>query len=717
MPTESPDPPPPDVWPGSPTPLGTKWDGRGTNFSIFSAMADGVELCLFDDDGGEQRIGLTEVDSHRWHAYLPHAGPGTRYGFRVHGPWDPEHGCWCNPSKLLLDPYATAIDGEVQWDAAAFGYERGNELEPDTTDSAPFMPRSIVTSPYFDWSNDRSPARPMPETVIYELHVKGFTQTHPGVPEHLRGTYAGLSHPAVIDHLLKLGITAVELQPVHHFLHDAHLVDQGLRNYWGYNSIGYLAPHAGYRSVERPEDVVGEFKQMVRNFHDAGIEVILDVVYNHTAEGNHLGPTVGFRGIDNLAYYRVEPDHPMYYRDYTGTGNSMNMRHPNVLQLVMDSLRYWASEMHVDGFRFDLASTLARELHDVDRLSAFFDLIQQDPIVSAVKLIAEPWDVGDGGYQVGNFPPYWSEWNGRYRDTVRDYWRGEPGVLAEFATRLSGSSDLYADDSGTPTGSINFVTAHDGFTLNDLVSYNDKHNEANGEDNNDGESYNRSWNCGAEGPTDDPDIEWLRLRQIRNFLATMLVSQGVPMLLAGDEARRTQQGNNNTYCQDSELSWINWDTVAEHESLVQEVGRLIALRSSHPALRRRRWLTGEVVDEDDVGDLTWVHPNGHTFGVDDWGDEDLRCVGMLLNGDAISEAGTQGEPLSDDWFLVLCNSGADSVSWKLPDVPRAWSFELDTSLPPDAQPVGAGVETPLEVGARSVVILRSDTPVTSADAP
>src|SRR5687767_3926281 len=513
-----------DVWPGEPLPLGATYDGAGTNFSIFSEAAEAVELCLFDEDGNEARIPLQEVDAFCRHAYLPNVGPGQRYGYRVHGRYDPAAGIRCNPHKLLLDPYATAVDGQVQWNEAMFE----NDL-----DSAPFMPKAMVTSPWFDWGNDRHPARPLHDTIVYEVHVKGFTARHPDIPEHQRGTYAGLAHPASVGYLTSLGVTAVELLPVPQFVHDAHLVERGLRNYWGYNSIAFLAPHNEYG---QPQD----FKQMVKVLHEAGIEVILDVVYNHTAEGNHLGPVLSFKGIDNAAYYRLVQDDRGYYMDYTGTGNSLNMRHPHVLQLIMDSLRYWVLEMHVDGFRFDLAATLARELHDVDRLSAFFDIIQQDPVISQVKLIAEPWDVGEGGYQVGNFPPLWSEWNGKYRDTVRDFWRGEHATLDDFAYRLTGSSDLYEATGRRPYASVNFITAHDGFTLRDLVSYNDKHNEANGEDNRDGESHNRSWNCGAEGPTDKPEVNALRSRQTRNFLATLFLSQGVPMLLGGDELGRSQ---------------------------------------------------------------------------------------------------------------------------------------------------------------------------------
>ncbi len=542
------------VWPGNDYPLGATYDGAGTNFSIFSEIAERVELCLFDEKGNETRFDLPEVTSFCWHGYLPNLGPGQRYGFRVHGPWAPAEGHRCNPAKLLLDPYARAIEGQVQWNEAVFPHFFNNpDGPPNDKDSAPFMPKSVVINPFFDWGNDRHPRTQSHETIVYEAHVKGFSIKHPDVPEELRGTYAGLAHPRAIEHFTRLGITAVELMPAHQFIHDKHLVERGLRNYWGYNSIGYLAPHNEYSASGQTGQQVQEFKQMVKGLHEAGIEVILDVVYNHTAEGNHLGPILSFKGIDNAAYYRLMPDDRRYYRDYTGTGNSLNMRHPHVLQLIMDSLRYWVLEMHVDGFRFDLAATLARELHDVDRLSAFFDIIQQDPVISQVKLIAEPWDVGEGGYQVGKFPPLWMEWNGKYRDCVRDYRRGQDQTLGEFAYRITGSPDLYEATGRRPYASVNFITAHDGFTLHDLVSYNEKHNEANGEDNRDGESNNRSWNCGVEGPIDDPQVNALRNRQKRNFLSTLFLSQGIPMLLGGDEIGRAQRGNNNAYCQDNEI--------------------------------------------------------------------------------------------------------------------------------------------------------------------
>ncbi|MDX6540886.1 MAG: isoamylase, partial [Gaiellales bacterium] len=568
-----------EVWPGGPYPLGASYDGAGTNFALFSEIAERVELCLFDDDNGETRVPMTEKDALVWHAYLPRVEPGQRYGFRVHGPYDPASGHRCDPSKLLLDPYAKAYEGAVDWAPACFSYELGDPDTRNTEDSSPHVLKSVVTNPFFDWQEDRAPRHSYHESVIYEAHVKGLTQLHTGIPEEIRGTYAAVGHPAMIDHLTSLGVTAIELMPVHQFVQDSTLLDQGLSNYWGYNTIGFFAPHNAYSASGDHGQQVLEFKAMVRELHRAGIEVILDVVYNHTAEGNHLGPTLAFRGIDNAAYYRLSDEDKSFYYDTTGTGNTPLMRSPHVLQMIMDSLRYWVSEMHVDGFRFDLAASLARQFHEVDRLSAFFDLVQQDPVVSQVKLIAEPWDVGPGGYQVGNFPPGWTEWNGKYRDTVRDYWRGEPGSLGEFAARLSGSSDLYEGDGRAPFASINFVTAHDGFTLRDLVSYNDKHNDANGEDNKDGEQYNRSWNCGVEGPSDDPEVVTLRARQERNLLATLLLSQGVPMILHGDEVGRTQGGNNNVYCQDNATSWIDWANV--DQGLLEFTRALTQLRAEH----------------------------------------------------------------------------------------------------------------------------------------
>ncbi len=603
-----------ETWPGSAYPLGATFDGSGTNFALFSEVAEQVELCLFDTDGeglAETRVALTEVDAHVWHAYLPAVQPGQRYGYRVHGPWDPAQGLRCNPNKLLLDPYAKATSGEIDWDQALFSYTFGDPDSRNDEDSAAHMTLGVVINPFFDWEGDRAPRIAYNDTVVYEAHVKGLTQLHPDVPEEQRGTYAGLAHPAITEHLTKLGVTAIELMPVHQFVQDSTLLEKGLRNYWGYNTLAFLAPHAEYAATGVRGQQVQEFKSMVKAMHAAGIEVILDVVYNHTAEGNHLGPTLSFKGIDNQAYYRLVEDDEQYYMDYTGTGNTLNVRHPHSLQLIMDSLRYWVTEMHVDGFRFDLASALAREFYEVDRLATFFELVQQDPVVSQVKLIAEPWDVGPGGYQVGGFPPQWSEWNGAYRDTVRDFWRGEPS-LGEFASRLSGSSDLYELSGRRPFASINFVTAHDGFTLRDLVSYNDKHNEANGEDGNDGESHNRSWNHGVEGPTDDEDVLRLRARAQRNFIATMLLSQGVPMLLHGDEAGRSQGGNNNTYAQDSEISWMHWDRL--DKPLVEFTAHVARLRAEHPTFRRRQFFTGSTVRTDPgdpsgaerLNDIVWL---------------------------------------------------------------------------------------------------------------
>jgi isoamylase len=603
-----------ETWPGRPYPLGAVYDGAGTNFSLFSEIAERVELCLFDDDGTEHRVPLEEIDASCWHGYVPSVTPGQRYGYRVHGPWAPERGQRCNPAKLLLDPYAKAIEGQVDWDQACFPYTFGDQTSRNDEDSAARMPKSVVHNPYFDWGGTGRPDIPLNESVIYEVHVKGFTARHPAIPAAQRGTYAGLAHPAALEYLAGLGVTAVELLPVHQFVHDAHLVERGLRNYWGYNSIGVLAPHNEYAATGQRGEQVAEFKAMVRALHEAGIEVILDVVYNHTAEGNHLGPMLSMKGIDNAAYYRLVPDDPRFYYDTTGTGNSLNVGNPHTLQLIMDSLRYWVTEMHVDGFRFDLAAALARQFHEVDRLSVFFDLIQQDPVVSQVKLIAEPWDLGQGGYQVGNFPALWSEWNGRYRDTVRDYWRGEPATLGEFASRLTGSSDLYQGDARHPKASVNFVTAHDGFTLRDLVSYNDRHNQANGEDGTDGEKDNRSWNCGAEGDTNDDAVAVLRRRQQRNFLATLLLSQGATMLLGGDETGRTQGGNNNAYCQDNEISWHDWEHA--DQDLLDFTRLLIALRREHPVLRRRRYLQGHLIHG--CAEIGWCKPDGAEMSDEDW---------------------------------------------------------------------------------------------------
>ncbi|HLX51866.1 MAG TPA: glycogen debranching protein GlgX [Streptosporangiaceae bacterium] len=688
----------PEIWPGEPYPLGAVYDGGGTNFSLFSEVADGVELCLFGDDG-ERRVELTEVDAACWHGYLPSVAPGQRYGYRVHGPWAPERGNRCNPAKLLLDPYAKAIEGQVAWGQACFPYNFGDENSRNDDDSAPNVPRSVVHNPYFDWGNDRPPAVPLNESVIYEVHVRGFTARHPGIPESQRGTYAGLAHPAAVEYLTKLGITAVELMPVHQFVHDSYLVERGLRNYWGYNSIGYLAPHNEYASSGQRGEQVAEFKTMVRTLHEAGIEVILDVVYNHTAEGNHLGPMLSMKGIDNAAYYRLVAENPRFYYDTTGTGNSLNVGHPHTLQLIMDSLRYWVTEMHVDGFRFDLAATLARQFHEVDRLSAFFELIQQDPVVSQVKLIAEPWDIGEGGYQVGNFPALWSEWNGKYRDTVRDFWRGEPATLGEFASRLTGSSDLYQGGSRYPTASVNFVTAHDGFPLRDLVSYNDKHNEANGEDGNDGENYNRSWNCGAEGETGDPRILALRARQQRNFLATLMLSQGVTMLLGGDEIGRTQRGNNNAYCQDNEISWYDWSAV--DSGLLAFATRLIALRRDHPVLRRKHWFQGHPIRG--TIDLGWCKPDGTEMNDEDWGSARVNAVGVFLNGAAITDRDRRGQPVTDDSFLLLFNAQADTIGWTLPKQwGNRWEAVLDTSGA-ESQDSGQKSAAGLNSGRKSTV--------------
>ncbi|QSI48701.1 glycogen debranching protein GlgX [Thermobispora bispora] len=665
-----------EVWPGEPYPLGATWDGVGTNFSVFSEVAERVELCLFADDGTETRVDLPETDGFVWHGYLPGIMPGQRYGYRVHGPYRPEEGHRCNPAKLLLDPYAKAVEGSVRWHEAVFSYHFADG-RLNTEDSAPYMPKNVVINPFFDWGGDRRPRTPYHQTVIYEAHVRGLTMRHPHVPERLRGTYAGLAHPAVIEHLLSIGVTAVELMPVHQFVPEHALVSRGLTNYWGYNTIAYLAPHNAYSSSGQRGEQVLEFKAMVRALHEAGIEVILDVVYNHTAEGDHRGPTLGFRGIDNAAYYRLQEDDRRFYVDYTGCGNSLNVRHPHALQLIMDSLRYWVLEMHVDGFRFDLAAALARELHDVDRLSAFFDIIQQDPVISQVKLIAEPWDVGPGGYQVGNFPPLWTEWNGKYRDTVRDFWRGTAGALPDFASRLAGSSDLYAHNGRRPVASINFVTCHDGFTLTDLVSYDRKHNEANGEDNRDGTDDNRSWNCGAEGPVDDPEINRLRRRQRRNFLATLFVSQGVPMVLAGDEIGRTQHGNNNAYCQDNELSWVDWSLVERERDLLEFVRSLAALRRRHPVFRRRRFFRGT---GDGTRDVVWLTPAGAEMREADW-HNGARSLAVFLNGDAISEPGPRGERIRDDSFLLLFNAHHEPVTFTLPgsEYGPGWVAVIDTA--------------------------------------
>jgi glycogen operon protein len=691
--------------PGEPFPLGATWDGRGTNFSLFSEVAERVELCLFDANGHETRVTLPERTAYCWHGYLREVGPGQRYGFRVHGPWDPSSGLRCNPAKLLIDPYALAITGQIDWNAAVFPYPvGGDDLVRDDADSAPYMPSGVVVDGAFDWQGDRLLRRGLHETVVYEVHVKGFTKRHPGIPEDIRGTYAGLAHPAALEYLTKLGVTAIELLPVHQFVQDQHLLDKGLRNYWGYHSYGFFSPHAEYSSSGDTGAQVREFKEMVKALHAAGLEVILDVVYNHTGEGNHLGPVISLKGIDNRAYYRTVENDPRYYMDYTGTGNSLNMRHPHALMLVMDSLRYWVQEMHVDGFRFDLAATLARELYDVDRLSAFFDIVHQDPTLSGIKLIAEPWDLGQGGYQVGNFPVRWCEWNGKYRDTVRDYWRGEGGTLGEFAGRFTGSADLYEDDGRRPYASVNFVTAHDGFTLRDLVSFNEKHNEANGENNNDGESHNRSWNCGIEGPTDDPAVNALRARQQRNFLATLFLSQGIPMLLGGDEMGRTQRGNNNAYCQDNEISWFDWSNV--DESLLEYTRRLIRIQAEHPVFRRRRWFKGRPVRGDGASDIAWLRPDGEPMNDADWQEPHAKSFGVFLNGDALRELDEDGQPVHDDSFLLLFNAHDGVVPFLIPSDPfgKVWSLILNSAAEPghDSR-VSAG--DVLELEGRTIVLL------------
>jgi isoamylase len=699
-----------ELWPGKAYPLGATYDGAGTNFTLFSEVADRVELCLFDADGAETRITLPEVDYFVWHGYIPAIEPGQRYGYRVYGPYEPAEGLRCNPNKLLLDPYSKAIDGTFDWNQSLFSYTFGDPDSRNDDDSAASMPKSVVINPYFDWGNDRPPSHEYADSVIYEAHVKGLTQTHPDIPEQMRGTYGAVAHPAIIDHLKSLGVTAIELMPVHHFANDSTLVERGLSNYWGYNTIGFFAPDFKYTSSASPGGQVQEFKAMVRALHEADIEVILDVVYNHTAEGNHLGPTLSMRGIDNSAYYRLVDDDKQYYMDYTGTGNSLNVGHPHSLQLIMDSLRYWVTEMHVDGFRFDLASTLAREFYDVDKLSTFFELVQQDPTVSQVKLIAEPWDVGPGGYQVGNFPPQWTEWNGKYRDTVRDFWRGEPATLDEFAYRLSGSADLYEHTGRRPVASINFVIAHDGFTLRDLVSYNEKHNEANGEDNNDGESHNRSWNCGAEGPTDDTGINALRARQERNILTTLLLSQGVPMICHGDELGRTQSGNNNGYCQDSELTWINW---AEVDSDLLEFTRNVsALRANHPVFRRRRFFSGKPVGrrgQDGLPDIAWFAPDGDEMTDEDWGASFAKSVAVFLNGHGISHRDARGQRVLDDSFVLCFNAHYESLEFTLPpkEFGASWGLVVytgpDETTPADEVPGGGK----LKVEAHTAVVLQA----------
>jgi isoamylase len=720
------------VWPGNAYPLGSTWDGSGTNFALFSEVAEQVELCLFGSadpsarvgqaaarppsGGSESRVTLTEVDGFVWHCYLPGVGPGQRYAYRVHGPYQPGQGHRCNPAKLLLDPYSKAVDGQVSWDPAVFSYQLGNPAALNTDDSAPFMPRNVVINPYFDWADDRPPRTPYHQTLIYEAHVRGLTVRHPEVPPEQRGSYAGLTHPAVIDYLARLGVTAVELMPVHQSVPEHALVQRGLTNYWGYNTIGFFAPDNRFSSAGTPDGHVAEFKAMVKALHAAGIEVILDVVYNHTAESGALGPTLSFRGIDNAAYYQLAPDDLATYLDYTGTGNSLNVRHPHALQLIMDSLRYWILDMHVDGFRFDLAAALARELHDVDRLAAFFDLVQQDPVVSQVKLIAEPWDVGQGGYQVGKFPPLWSEWNGKYRDTVRDFWRGQPATLPEFASRLTGSSDLYETSGRRPVASVNFVTCHDGFTLRDLVSYDCKHNEANGDDNRDGSDDNRSWNCGAEGPTDDPAINDLRARQARNFLATLFCSQGVPMLLAGDEMARTQRGNNNAYCQDNDTSWVDWEAGGKQQDLTDFTCLLSELRRAHPVFRRRRFFSGQAPpgsgEPGGLQDIVWLTPAGKQMTDADWNTGYARSLAVFLNGEAITEPGPRGDAVRDESFLLLFNADREAVTFTLPgrQFGDGWEVLVDTAAWPAGSVVSARAGRNIGLSGRSIMVLRAASP-------
>jgi glycogen operon protein len=715
---------PRSVLPGKPYPQGATWDGTGVNFSVYSEGATGVTLCLFEEaDSTEcEVVPIRESTGYVWHGYLPGVKLGQLYGYRVSGSYDPERGHRFNPAKLLVDPYARAISGHLNWDAPVFGYKLGDpaeDLSLDETDDVWGVPKCVVTTSHFDWENDRPPLTLLHDSVIYELHVKGFTATHPDIPEELRGTYAGLAHPVAIEYLKNLGITAVELMPVHEFVDDKHLLDRGQRNYWGYNSINFFSPEARYSASGDKGEQIGEFKHMVKALHRAGIEVILDVVYNHTAEGNQMGPTLSFRGIDNATYYRLIPDSPRFYRDYTGTGNTLNVRHPQVLKLIMDSLRYWVEEMHVDGFRFDLASALARELHEVDRLSAFFDIINQDPVISQVKLIAEPWDVGEGGYQVGKFPPLWAEWNGRYRDVVRRYWKGDDGQLAQLGYRLTGSSDLYQRDSRHPTASINFITAHDGFTLEDLVSYNSKHNEGNGEDNRDGSNDNYSWNCGAEGESEDAKILALRGRQKRNLLLTLLCSQGVPMICGGDEIGRTQRGNNNAYAQDNEISWYHWSLTEEQKLLLEFTRSLVDLRRRHPNFHRRKFFQDRSINPGQSGrqvggrlveDITWLRPDGSEMTEEEWNAGWVRCIGVRLNGQTLDDVNGVGEAISDDTFMILLNPHHESIDFYMPhNNGTAWRVLMDTAHPgADSQPIVGSGES-YELLAHSSTLLQELT--------
>ena len=702
------------IRPGSMYPLGASYDGAGVNFALFSQVAQKVELCLFDEEDNETRIEMTEQNSYVWHNYLPGIQPGQRYGYRVYGPYDPTQGLRCNPNKLLLDPYAKAIEGNIDGDESLYSYwfrSPDDVTSMNTLDSAAHTMKAAVVNPYFDWGNDQHPNISYHDSVIYEAHVRGMTNLNMDVPPDIRGTYAGLAYPSVIEYLKKLGVTAIELMPIHQFVNDSFLQEKGLSNYWGYNTIGFFAPHNAYSSSGERGEQVNEFKSMVKAYHRAGMEVILDVVYNHTAEGNHVGPSLSFKGIDNASYYRLVEDDQQHYFDTTGTGNSLLMRSPHALQLITDSLRYWVTEMHVDGFRFDLAATLARQFQEVDKLSAFFDIVEQDPIISRVKLIAEPWDLGSGGYQVGGFPPRWSEWNGRYRDTVRDFWRSQPSTLPEFASRLMGSSDLYQVNGRRPVASVNFITAHDGFTMNDLVSYNEKHNEANGEGNRDGESNNRSWNCGVEGPTNIPDVNDLRQRQMRNMFATLLFSQGIPMICGGDEVARTQQGNNNAYCQDNEISWINWHLDKRRKELLAFVSKLIHLRLDHPVLHRRRFFTGREPGDDSnmIPQVEWFDHTGSIMDMDDWRNTHAFSMMIYLNGSDIPEVDWYGNRMVDNDFILIFNAHYEPIMFTLPDerYGHKWQLVVDTHNP-------NGPELSYEAGfmitaqSRSFLMLMSD---------
>jgi isoamylase len=709
------------VWPGRPYPLGATWDGEGVNFAIFSEHAEQVELCLFDESGRREihHVPIREQTDQVWHCYLPEARPGVLYGYRIRGPYDPAKGFRFNHHKLLLDPYAKQIRNGLKWHDSMFGYKvghRNEDLSYDRRDSAAGMLKGVVVDQAFTWGTDHAPRTPWHKTIIYEVHIKGFTVQNPNVPPALRGTYAALATAPVIDYLTKLGVTAVELMPVHAFVDDRQLIERGLRNYWGYNTIGFFAPEPRYSST----GALDEFKTMVKTLHSAGIEVILDVVYNHTAEGNQLGPTLSFRGIDNPVYYRLVAENPRYYMDYTGTGNTLNMRHPRVLQLIMDSLRYWVLEMHVDGFRFDLAATLARELHEVDRLGAFLDIIHQDPILSQVKLIAEPWDLGEGGYQVGKFPVGWAEWNDKYRDAVRSYWKGDGGIIGELAYRITGSSDLYARSGRRPYASVNFVTAHDGFTLQDLVSYNSKHNEANGEENRDGTDNNRSWNCGEEGPSENPEIKQLRARQKRNFIATLFLSQGVPMLLAGDEIGHSQSGNNNAYCQDNPVSWLDWDPERLDAELLAFVKRMITLRKDHPVFRRRNFFQGRKIRGAEVQDIVWLRPDGQEMTDQEWNQDFARSLGVTLSGQAVDEVDERGQRIQDDNFLLLINAHHEEIPFTLnaPNGNSGWVAIVDTSCQTTQRAdvfYVAGSQYPLQARSLALLVERAPDRVRRAD--